>query len=196
MARGTSQRVVGLTPETANGILLDAGALYQNFGQSNQAQIGATRGGAVFRIAQTFRDVEVDGTYGPIKGLRRVIEANAMITATLIELRDPVGGTAVMDQFKRLLPGSADLTDTPTHYKLGRTGSVSDADYIANIAVVAPVSNNDQNFVGILKNVLQTGEIEVTLTDDNEGVVAVEFTAHYDLPTPTEEPWEIWFPKD
>ncbi len=178
-------RETGLNIETPNRIVVDAGALYVNYGEGNQALLGATRGGGAFRITQEFRDVEVDGVLGSIKGLRRVVQASASITCTLIEFTD--------ENLQRLIPG-ASIADLANHKSLTRQAAIADSDYLTNLALVANVSNQNNNFIGIIRNVLQTGEFAMTVTDREEGVVACEFTAHFDGSTPTLEPWELRWP--
>ena len=201
MAAGTPNRYAGLDASSVNNYVLDAGEIriipddadLDNLTLAELkggVKLGATRGGAVFTIQQTFRDVEVDGTLGPIKGQRRIIDAGAMLTATMLEFDK--------EALQNFVPGiTVDDSGNSTHVVIKRTRQISNDDYIPGIAILAAMSNNDEPFIGILKNVLQTGEMAITFDDDNEAVVPLEFTAHFDVSSGdfANEPWEIWTPK-
>lgn len=192
-------RQIGFTETTKDRMVLGAGKLVVNYGETGQVALGATRGGAVWTVTQTFRTAEVDGTIGMVKGLRRIIEAEVQLTATLVEYDE--------DKLLQLLPGavSADsaASDFPqtsdvgaaTHKKITRTGDIDDADYLANVALVFEVSNKTLPGVALIKNALQDGPIAVTTEDDGEATVAVQFTGHYDASSPEDEPWELYMPE-
>lgn len=76
----------GISSSTPDNIMIDAGAVYLNYGLSNERLLGATRGGNAFNINRVVRNIEVDGIKGAVKGLKRVTEINPQITANLIEL--------------------------------------------------------------------------------------------------------------
>lgn len=76
----------GLSGDTAKRILVDAGAVYLNYGLPGERLLGATRGGNEFNPGRTLKDVEVDGVKGSTKGLRRVTEVRPQLTCNLIEL--------------------------------------------------------------------------------------------------------------
>jgi len=76
----------GLNAATPDRILIDAGAVYLNYGLSTERLLGATRGGNEFNLNRTVKDVEVDGVMGSTKGLRRVTEVRPQLTCNLIEL--------------------------------------------------------------------------------------------------------------
>ena len=76
----------GLSGDTAKRILVDAGAVYFNYGLPGERLLGATRGGNEFNPGRTIKDIEVDGVKGSTKGLRRVAEVRPQLTCNLIEL--------------------------------------------------------------------------------------------------------------
>jgi len=76
----------GLSKDTAKRILVDAGAVYLNYGLPAERLLGATRGGNEFNLNRVIKDIEVDGVKGSTKGLRRVTEVRPQITCKLIEL--------------------------------------------------------------------------------------------------------------
>jgi len=76
----------GVTSDTPGRIVIDAGAVYLDYGLTTQRLLGATRGGNEFTPGRVSRMMEVDGPKGGVKGLKRIIEVNPQITANLIEL--------------------------------------------------------------------------------------------------------------
>ena len=94
----------GLNANTPDRIFVDAGAVYINYGLSDERLLGATRGGNEFNLNRVLRDVEVDGVKGSTKGLRRVTEVRPQITCNLIELS--------LDNFLKAIAGAEqDATD-------------------------------------------------------------------------------------
>lgn len=180
----------GVTTDTVKKFLVDAGAVYVDYGLGTERLLGATRGGNSFVVEQEIRIPEIDGAKGPVKGTRRVVAVNARITANLIEI--------TADNILLMLPG-AEKADYPTsigktHDKITRDAEIADTNYCTNIAIVGKISGSDENFIGIINNVINDGNLEVGMEDRNEAGIATQFTAHYlasDLDT---EPWEIRFP--
>ena len=78
----------GVTTDSPDRILIDAGAIYLGFldATSPGTLLGATRGGNTFELARTIRRMEVDGAKGPVKGFRRIEEVVATIRANMLEL--------------------------------------------------------------------------------------------------------------
>lgn len=76
----------GISSKTPERILIDAGAVYLDYGLGTQRLLGATRGGNEFNLNRVARNIEIDGPKGPVKGLERVTEVGPQITANLIEL--------------------------------------------------------------------------------------------------------------
>ncbi|MBA7516390.1 hypothetical protein ES705_08438 [subsurface metagenome] len=76
----------GLSAKTPERIFVDAGAVYLNYGLSDERLLGATRGGNEFNLNREIRDIEVDGVRGSVKGLRRRTVCRPQITCNLIEL--------------------------------------------------------------------------------------------------------------
>lgn len=78
----------GVSTDSADRILIDAGAIYLGFidADSPGTLLGATRGGNTFELVRTIRRMEVDGAKGPVKGMRRIEEVVATIRANMLEL--------------------------------------------------------------------------------------------------------------
>lgn len=178
-----------VTQNTVKNLVLDAGVVYVNYGEASERMLGATMGGNTFTVEREIKAIEVDGIKGKVKGLRRVITENAMLTVNLKEMSP--------ENIKLALGGSH-IEDypavDPTHKKITSAGKIVETDYITNIALAATVSGSDQPAVVMLHNVLADGNFEVTLTDKEEAVVPIQFSAHYDPASIDMVPYEIRYP--
>ena len=188
-------RQVGFTDQTRNRLVLGAGKLVANFGQADEEDLGATRGGAVATITQNFRTAEVDGTIGMVKGLRRIIEADVQLTATLVEFDE--------EKLLTLLPGAEAVDSTLTdpvaatdYRKITRSGDIGDTDYLTNVALLYEIAGKDDPGVFLIREVLQDGPIAITTEDDGEATVPVQLTGHYLASDPENEPWELYLPNN
>lgn len=193
-----ARKTSGLTTETVNRFLINAGALYANLGLPDERLLGATRDGVVFTIEQDVAEIEVDGSPGPFIGGRRILEVRPRIESTILEMT-----TA---NFKLAIAGSdsADHTEpnedgtpgtTPTHTAITRNRGIMVSDYVANVAIVGTISGSNENFIGIVYNALQDGELSLESADSGEAGLTVTFTGHFDPANMTQEPWEIRLPK-
>jgi hypothetical protein len=185
--------VNGITEDTPNRFLIDAGAIYIGYTDATNpgTLVGATRGGNTFTIETEYKEMALDGAKGPVKGCRRITKVTASMKVNLVEIT-----TA---NILLGLPGatSADFpTVTPTHDQIKRSLNLALTDYKQNIALVGEISGTTQPFVGILKNVICDSGFELGATDNEEGVLALTFKAHFDPANMDEEPWEIRMPKE
>ena len=181
----------GINSSTYNEFIIDSGKLYINYGEAGEAALGATRGGSTFAINTEYRDMPVDGAKGPVKGGRRITKVEAIMTVNMVEIDSTI--------LTKALPGSAkaDYPSTPakTHDKITRALQLATTDYITNVAIVGEVSGSTTKyFVGILKNAIADGNLEISLVDNDESVLSIQFKAHFDPASISTEPWEIRWP--
>ncbi len=161
---------VGISANTENRLLFDAGAIYRDYGEGGgEALIGATRGGATWTVERDQREVEVDGAKGPIKGLVRVVRETARLEVEFLEIAlqtwlDATRGSEVSDG---------------THNLITPALAIASADYYTNIALVADVSGSSDPCILKLLNALVAGEWSISTTDRDEGRLSVTFMAHY-----------------
>lgn len=194
-----AQAVHGVTVETVDRFVVDAGAVYLNYGEVDERPLGATRGGNTFTIEQEVRDMEIDGLPGPMMGARRIINVVPTIEANLLEL-----GT---ENLKLAIPGSdsEDFTQPPaiaaSHDRIFRNRTIQVTDYVTNVALVGQVLGQDARAIFIIKNGLSTENLELGLSDEDEGVQTLTIQGHFnaadlDATGSAEEPWEIRWPKE
>jgi hypothetical protein len=178
--------------ETVKNLILDAGVVYVNYGLADERILGATQGGNTFVVEREIKEIEVDGAKGKVKGLRRLITENAMLTTNLREMST--------ENIKLALAGSTSsdvlAADgvTKTHDSITSSGDISDADYITNIALVAKVSGSSESVIVIVENALSDGEFNLSFEDKEESTTEVQFSAHYDPADLANVPYEIRYP--
>lgn len=175
----------GITSTTPDALVIDSGAVYYNYDEVSEALIGATRGGNSFVIETEYRQMEVDGARGPVKGMQRITNVMAKITANFLEIDDTLLDLALTGSSK---------ADNTTYYTWTRALDIVAADYATNIAIVGEVSGSNVPVVCKIKNALAVGGFELSFTDKEESVLTVEFTAHFDTSDLDTEPWEIEYP--
>jgi len=180
-------RNLGITTETAKRMILDAGAVFINYGETDERLLGATREGSTFVVEQDVREIEVDGLRGPTKGFRRVIEEHVRLTVNLLEMTP--------ENVELALIGSSTTTDG-THDVIKRNLQMSEISYITNIAIVADYSDGSgQPVIIVINNALMDGEFTLDFTDREESTTELQFTAHFDPEGNLDEsPFEIRFP--
>ena len=182
----------GITTDSYKKLTIDTGAVYKNYGIGGESLLGATRGGNSFTIETEYRDMEMDGAKGKVKGGRRITGVSASITANFVEM-----SAALFD----LIMTGSDTANFPvapaakTHDSITRALQIEDGDFATNIAIVGEVSNGLATpIVVLISNAICDGNMEMGFNDDDEAVIPVTFSAHF-LPSAMDtEPWEIRWP--
>lgn len=185
---------VGVTKQTAERMLLDAGAIYKNLkyenGEWTGEALGATSGGNEFQVEIEQRQPEIDGIKSRIKGLSFVNAHEAQLTVNLKELTAQNIKTAI---------GPADIDDTDPNFDIitGRA-HIEDADYLENIAYVGRLSGSQKPVIIILKNALSAEGFTMSSEDNNEAVVPITFYAYADFEDAQagKTAYEIYWPKE
>ena len=180
----------GITTETVKNLIIDAGAVYVNYGETNERLLGATRDGNSFVVEQEIREMPLDGAKGPVKGARRITSVVPRLTANLIEmsaqaLQDALVGSNVADY-----PDSVGKT----HDQITRSLQIDDTDYLTNVALVGEVHGKGEPVICMIKNGLADGNLEISTAENDEAGVSVQFTGHFDPADLDTEPWEIRYP--
>jgi hypothetical protein len=181
-----------ITSKTAKNLILDAGVVYINYGKADERILGATQGGSSFVVEREIKEIEVDGAKGKIKGLRRLITENATLTVNMREMSTANIKLALAGSSSTNVLGSDGLTKT--HDSIKSNGELTDADFLANVAVVAKVSGSKEKVIVILENALADGEFNLSFEDKEEATTEVQFSAHYDPADLSKVPYEIRYP--
>jgi hypothetical protein len=165
--------------------VVDAGAVYTGFTSvaSPGSLLGATKGGNVFEVNRTIKDIQPDGAKGKVKGFRRLETVEASLTVNLLEITEA--------NLLKALPGSAAVAHVITG------AEIDDADYIDNVTLVGTVTGFDGTAKPIIlqvQNCLVEGPFTLNLNPKDEAVIQLKFTAHYLDSDLDSEPWKIEYP--
>ena len=186
-----------LTANLPESIIFDAGVLYKNFVSPAEPgdRLGATRGGSEFALNAEFRDIEVDGVPGPVKGLRRLVRAAPTMTINLLSL--------TKDNLMMAIPGATSEAGGTglEDYDVITGGQVTDEHYFDNIALVARTGSG-KPVIFVIENALADGALSISLADQDEANPSITFNAHFD-PADLEDaedlfenlPFKIYYPK-
>lgn len=183
-------RYHGITSETYRKFVIDSGEVRMNYvdGNTQGTLIGATRGGSTFTIEQDIKTMEVDGAKGPVKGGRRLVKVNAKMEVNFIEFSPTLLSMA--------LPGSTTTEEPATHMEIKRALQIALTNYATNITLLGEVADSGYPIICQLLNVLADGGFEIGAADNEEAVLKVQFTAHFDPSSMDDEPWRVCFPLD
>ena len=186
---------VGVTQQTAERMLLDAGAIYKNLqyddvsGEFTGEALGATSGGNEFTVEIEQRQPELDGVKSRIKGLSFVNTHEAQWVVNLKEL--------TAENVRRAI-GPADVNTSDTNFDIitGRS-YIEEGDFLENIAYVGRLSGSQKPVVILLKNALSAEGFTMTSEDDNEAVIPITFYAYADFEDAQagKVAYEIYWPK-
>ena len=189
MAIDTSNvTTTGFNEKTMNHLLLNAGALYKNFGLPDQSIIGATSGGNEFDAKAKIRQIKVDGVKAAnAKGLEVIDDITTTLKCKFLEVTEEILKSALI----------ADVdTASDTNYDVitGKT-IISDSDYVKNIAWVGTISGSGKPIIILIQNALCLDGLQLKAEDSKDNTLDVTFTAHADPTTPQALPYKIYYPK-
>lgn len=175
-------KLSGISAATANRLLLDAGKVYVDYGLGTEAVIGVTKGGNEFALNDEYREMPFDGMPGPVEGFNRLIKVAPVLKVNLLE--------HTTTNLQRIISGVSNSA-TGTHDVLTRDTQISTTHHITNVALVLQKTGTSELWVFKVSNALNKAPFVFGAADNDEGIIAVEFHAHF-LPSDLEtEPWEI-----
>lgn len=187
----------GFTTETAQSLLLNAGAFFKNFDPATDTfdsavaagkLIGATKGGGEFSAVPEVRQIEVDGVAGRAKGLEIIDSWDVYIKATVLEIKESTIAAG-------LAASSIDTTSNDDYDIIKAGQSIELSDYIENVAWVGTLSGSNKPVIIIITNAINTDGLVLTVEDKNEASIPMTFYGHYDQDDLENPPFEILYPK-
>lgn len=186
--------ITGLTANTPDKLLLDAGAFFKNYDltktydqQASGALIGATAGGGSFSAIPTVRKIEVDGGKENVEQLQTIDGWVVTLTANVKEV--------TVDTLKLALGAAESATSTaPAGTKITGKSDFESTDYLTNITWVGRLSGSQSPVVIVIKNAISLNGLSMTMADKSEATIPVTITGHYDLSDLDTPPFEIYYP--
>lgn len=178
----------GFNEKTMDHLVLDAGAVYKNFGLSDQAIIGATSGGNEFDAKAKIRQIQVDGVKAAnAKGMEVVDSVTTTLKCSFLEMTEEI--------LKAALIADIDTATDPNYDIITGKIVIEDSDYIKNLAWVGTLSGSNKPVVIVIYNALCLDGLQLKTQDSKDNVLDVTFTAHADPSTPKDLPYKIYYPK-
>lgn len=191
----------GITEKTTQSIQLDAGVFFKNFNVESDTYatakeagkcIGATQGGGSFTASPSWRNIDVDGAVGRVRGLSDIETWEVSMSATVLE-------TTVETLKLALGAATANTSTAPTGYtKIVGNSGVADEDYIDNIAWVGHISGSEQPIIIVLKNAINEGGLSYSVAPKSEGKVGLKLYGYNDIgdfiTDTVNPPFEIYYP--
>lgn len=178
----------GFNEKTMEHLILDAGAVYKNFGLPDQAILGATSGGNEFHAKAKIRQIQVDGVKAAnAKGLEVIDNIAITLKCTFLE--------ATAEILKAALIADIDTTSEPDYSVLTGKTVITDSDYIQNLAWVGTLSGSQKPIIIVVYNALCVDGLQLKIQDSKDNTLDVTFTAHADPKTPKALPYKIYYPK-
>lgn len=178
--------LTGFTADTKQNIQLGAGVLTTSYIQGGTISptdiIGATKGGGSFTAVPTERTIDADGIPANVKGMRVIDDWVVTLNTTLIEFKK--------DDILLALGGGSTATTTGDVTTFKCTSEISDADY-KDIYWIGDTGDGKQIVIKI-KNALNTGGLNFTITNKGEGSYSLALIGHYDASDLNTAPFEIY----
>ena len=189
------KKITGITAETPQNLLLNAGAFFKNYTvktdtpESVKAKlIGATQGGGSFNAVPNVRKIEMDGSSGNVKGLNTIDDWAVTMVANVKEV--------TVNNLKLALGAAkSESTTAPAGYtKISGKVDFDDSDYVENITWVGTLKGSDKPVIIVLKNAISFNGLNLTVADKGEAVIPITLTGNYDPDHMDELPFEIYYP--
>lgn len=183
----------GVTASTPENILFGAGTIHKNVKYTTgtgwnfeSTIIGATQGGSKLSVVPEFRDVEADGAWVLVKGLKVKVGESGSMEVNFLEINKDIMKHAIIGE---------DGTSEDNQYTMIQTkADLEDGDYYDNVAFVGKTLDN-RNIIVIMDNVLVTSGFESEGKNKEEGVGKYTFTCHADISGDLQKlPIKIYYP--
>lgn len=174
---------MALTKEQIENIQIDYGIVFMNYGETDEKQLGPTRGGGEFVATATIRDIEFDGSKGKTKGMQVVDDITAQLNVTQLNTS--------METLKMALP-FAKYDEVTGKLSVGSdsVGVIPDEAYLKNITMFAKTVKGEYKKI-TLYNALSENGVTLAAAPKAEGTVALNIFAHWDATDDTKDLFEI-----
>ncbi|MFA1821157.1 Rho termination factor N-terminal domain-containing protein [Virgibacillus oceani] len=190
----------GYRKETAENLLLDAGAIYANLafdqdgfleldedGLPSGEPLGATNGGNEFTVEVEWYQPEMDGVRTSVKGLDFQSAHNAQLVTNLKEY--------TIDNLKRAIATADVDKENPQYDVIKPRTYVEDTDYIENIAYIGRLSGKTKPVIILLENAISIEGISASYEDEGDNTLPITFRASANAEDAGDHPgYKIMYP--
>ena len=184
----------GITSKTPERQVFGPGVWIRNYDRTksvNEQKInimGATTGGTIARVVQTFEADRPDGGRGDFKDMNHLVEDWAEAETTMKEID--------LDTLLDMLPGAA-VAYSGGVATISRARDLQSADYLNNVSFICDHAAANGAVGFILYNALAMDNLEVTAPEKTTAAgLAVKLKAFYDADNADTAPWNWLFPDD
>lgn len=187
----------GFTKETAENLLLDAGAFFKNFNVETDdfdkavaagKLLGATKDGGEFSAVPEIRQIQVDGVKGKAKGLDILDAWDVYIKANVLEIKKESLAAA-------LCASKVDEENNDKYDVITAKNYIDLEDYIENITWVGTLSGSSEPVIIQIYNAINTDGLKLTTKDKDQSVIAMNFSGRYDAADLDTPPFKVLYPK-
>lgn len=174
---------MALTQQQVENIQIDHGLVFVNYGETDQKQLGPTRGGGEFVVTKNIRDIEFDGRKGKTKGIQVVDSIDAQLTLNHLD--------ASLETLQLAMP-YAKLDELGKKISCGSDalGVIPDTAYLKNVTMFAKVIGGSYKKI-TLHNAMSEADFTLTAAPKGEGEMPLEVYAHWDAYDDTALLYEI-----
>lgn len=177
-----------LTQAQKENIQIDYGIIYTNYGETDKALLGPSKGGGEFAVDVKIRDIEFDGARGKEKGLQVVESVDASLK---VSVKDTSIKTLALAMPWATLSG-AGTVESP--YELtcenANVGAIADTSYLKNVTMFAKTIKGDYRQI-TLYNAMHEGKFSFKAATKGEAEIELEFNAHWDPLDDTKDLYDI-----
>ncbi len=187
----------GFTKQTAEHLLLDAGAFFKNYDTEKDdfdkavaagKLIGATKDGGEFSAVPEIRQIQVDGVKGKAEGLDVLDAWDVYIKANVLEIKKETLAAA-------LCASEVDSESNEKYEIITAKNNIDLDDYIENITWVGTLSGSEEPVIIQVYNAINTEGLKLSTKDKDQSVIAMNFSGRYDADDLNTPPFKIMYPK-
>ena len=172
-----------LTKTQIENIQIDHGLVFVNYGETNQQQLGPTRGGGEFTVTKNIRDIEFDGRKGKTMGLQVVDAIDAQLKLNHLD--------ASLETLQLAMPyANLSLDGEKITCGGGAVGIIPEGAYLKNVTMFAKVVGGGYKKIA-LYNAMSEADFTLTAAPKGEGEMPLEVYAHWDPQDDSADLYEI-----
>lgn len=188
----------GLTEQTTQALVLDAGAFFKNYDIKQDTfdsaikagkLLGATKGGGNFKAVPTFRSIEIDGMRGAVKEAKLLDSWEIRMGAKIVEVtvESLKAGLSIVEE------PTTETVGQKQYKKIQGKTCILDKDYFDNITWIGNLSGSEDPVIIQVFNALNTKGLEFSFEDKGEAVIETDFEGHFDATGKV--PFVIYYPQ-
>lgn len=148
--------------------------------------VALTRGGGQFTVERTYKQIEADGDFGPVKGRIRKTGSIAKLVMNALEVLP-----ANLEKFYPAMEVTA-AAGPPKKDTLTAKEDIEDGDYAATVTWTGKTKGG-RSVIITVENAINLENLDWSMVDKDELVPQLTYTATYLEAARTTEPWKVEF---